>query len=383
MRGMVCGMNADNNRILSLDVFRGITIAAMIIVNNMGDWSHVYEPLRHSRWHGLSAADCIFPFFLFIMGVAIPVSFSGYTRSVDAGRVLLMKIIRRSLILFALGFLLNLVPRFSFSDVRIPGVLQRIAVCYFAASILYTHTRTHRWMLPVVACGCIVLHWLLLACVPVPGFGAGDLSPAGNLSRYIDLAVFGGHTYAHAIVRGMDPEGILGTISAIATTLFGVIAGGMLTAQWTSEKKAREMFLFSGFLVAAGYVMSNWLPLNKSLWTGSYAAFTAGIAAFFLLFLYRMVDLKGRRLWAGPFRVLGVNAITVYVASTFIAKLMVGFTFSSDEGQTVSIKSYLYTHGFALWLDPHMASFMYAFAYLCVWTAMLYVLFRKKIFIRI
>src|SRR5712664_256104 len=201
------------SRLLSLDAFRGLTIAAMVLVNNPGTWVAVYAPLTHTRWHGLTPTDVIFPFFLFIVGVAIPLS------PPTAGRVL-----RRAAVIFALGIVLNGLPGFDWATIRIPGVLQRIAVCYLVAGVLFLVTgwRTHAF----VAAGLLLGYWVVMTAVPVPGYGAGDLGKAGNLAAYLDRALLGSHLWQAAKVY--DPEGILSTAPAVATALLGVLAGHWL-----------------------------------------------------------------------------------------------------------------------------------------------------------
>src|SRR6266513_3195272 len=213
-------------RLVSLDVFRGITIAGMVLVNNPGTWSHIYWPLEHAEWNGWTPTDLIFPFFLFIVGVAIPLAFGKRIERGDARRALFLKVLYRSAIIFLLGEFIAGFPHFHLSTIRIPGVLQRIAVCYFLASIIFIKTPPRT--LAIIAAALLVVYWLLMMYVPVPGYGAGDLSKEGNLAAYLDRLILAGHTYTPVY----DPEGLLSTIPAIATTLFGV-----LTGHWLQQRR--------------------------------------------------------------------------------------------------------------------------------------------------
>src|ERR1044071_1172510 len=206
-------------RLVSLDVFRGITIAGMVLVNNPGTWEHIYWPLEHASWNGWTPTDLVFPFFVFIVGVSIPLAFAKRLESGGSTRDLYLKIIKRTLIIFAIGLFLNGLPYFSLAEYRIPGVLQRLAVCYFFASIIFLNTKVRTQI--AIALGLLIFYWLLVRLVPAPGFAAGDLTREGSLPSYIDRVVFGKHVWAQA--RVYDPEGLLSTIPAISTALIGVL----------------------------------------------------------------------------------------------------------------------------------------------------------------
>src|SRR4030095_8127084 len=221
---------SERRRLISLDVFRGITIAGMVLVNNPGSWEHIYWPLEHAQWHGWTPTDLVFPFFLFIVGVSITLALSNRVERGSNKRDLYLKILKRSLIIFALGLFLNGFPYFNLSELRIPGVLQRIAICYFFASIIFLNTKLRTQIFITIAL--LLLYWALMKLVPAPGFVAGDLTKEGSLASYIDRVVFGKHVWAQAKVY--DPEGLLSTIPAIATALMGV-----LTGQWLRSEKSR------------------------------------------------------------------------------------------------------------------------------------------------
>ena len=234
-----------NTRLISLDAFRGITIAGMILVNNPGSWSTVYSPLLHAPWHGWTPTDFIFPFFLFIVGVAMTFSFAKQLER-SSRKDIYLKIVRRSLILFGLGMFLALFPFFNFSTVRIPGVLQRIAVCYFFASIIFLNTdlKQQAW----ICGGLLLFYWAIMALIPVPEYGAGDLSTEGNLAAFVDAALLKGHIWK----ENWDPEGILSTIPAIATTLTGVLTGHLLRMEIDKRDIAGWLFTAGWIAILAG-----------------------------------------------------------------------------------------------------------------------------------
>src|SRR5215510_13690354 len=214
----------QTQRLVSLDVFRGITIAGMVLVNNPGTWEHIYWPLEHASWHGWTPTDLVFPFFVFIVGVSIPLAFAKRLEGGGSTRDLYLKIIKRTLIIFAIGLFLNGLPYFGLAEYRIPGVLQRLAVCYFFASIIFLNTKVRTQI--AIALGLLIFYWLLVKLVPAPGFAAGDLTKEGSLPSFVDRVVFGKHVWAQAKVY--DPEGLLSTIPALVTTLIGVLTGHWL-----------------------------------------------------------------------------------------------------------------------------------------------------------
>lgn len=367
---------AQPGRLLSLDVFRGITIAAMILVNKPGTWEAVYPPLRHADWHGWTPTDLIFPFFLFIVGVSITLSLAGKVTAGSRRRDLYLKIIRRSLVIFALGLLIYGFPSYDLSTLRIPGVLQRIAVCYLVASIIFIKTD---WKgQSIIAAALLLLYWLVMMVAPVPGYGAGDLSREGNLSAYLDRLLLSGHIYTPLY----DPEGILSTVPAIATTLFGILAGHWLGSRRDEMEKTAGLFVAGAFAIFTGWAWGAAFPINKALWTSSYTVFTAGMAAQFLALCYWIIDIKDYRQWATPFVVFGVNAITVYVLSTIMVMTLDVWHIQAD-GMEVSLKAYLFDQLFASWAAPAKASLMWAISYLLIWYALMWLLYRKRIFIKV
>jgi predicted acyltransferase len=357
----------EKGRLLSLDVFRGLTIAGMILVNNPGSWDHVYPPLLHAEWHGWTPTDLIFPFFLFIVGVSMSFAFS--SRAGEPRGVVVRKVVRRSLVLFGLGFFMAAFPRFDFAHVRIPGVLQRIAVCYLAASLLVLFTRRRTEVAVVV--GILVGYWLLMR---------GDLSPEGSLSARLDRLVLGVHLWKPR----WDPEGILSTFPAIATTLIGYFFGERLRRRTDDgHETAASLFTFGWILVLAGLAWSIWFPINKNLWTSSYVLFTAGAALQFLAFLYWVVDVKGWRAWTYPAVVFGRNAIALFVLSGLVAKSMILYKVARPDGSTASLYQLLYEKAFASWAGPLNGSLAFALATILFWWLALSFLYRRKIFITV
>jgi len=371
-------------RLRSVDVFRGATMVAMILVNNPGDPGTTYWPLQHARWHGWTPTDLVFPFFLFIVGVAIVLALK---RRVDAGAAvgpLHVKIIRRSLILFGLGLFLSgfpfglFGPR-SLSELlevwRIPGVLQRIAVCYLVVSLLVLHCRVRT--LKVLTVVFLVGYWALMTLAPVPGQGAPNIDePGGHLSAWLDRAVFGDHVWEQAVVY--DPEGILSTIPALATTLFGVFAGLLLAARVEPVERVARLLVAGAALVVGGHVWGWFFPINKPIWTSSYVVFTAGLAFSALALCYWLVDIRGERTISSFFVIYGVNAIAVYVGSGGLARML-----AILEIGGVPLKQIVYEALFASWLPPHAASLLYAVTWVAGWFVVLAWMYRRRFFIKI
>lgn len=366
---------SDAQRLVSLDVFRGITIAGMVLVNNPGTWQHIYWPLQHAQWHGWTPTDLVFPFFLFIVGVAIPLAFGNRLESGRSTRDLYLKIIKRTLIIFGIGLFLNAFPYFGLSELRIPGVLQRIAVCYFFASIIFLNTRIAAQI--AITIGLLIFYWLLVALVPAPGYAAGDLTKEGSLPSFVDRVVFGpNHVWAQAKVY--DPEGLLSTIPALATAMIGVLTGNWLRTEKTRYEKAAGMFVAGAVCLAIGWAWNSFFPINKALWTSSYVLFTGGLALQFLAFCYWLIDIKGYRRWAKPFEVFGMNAIALYVGAGLMAEL-----FGVIRIQGVPLGASIYRNAFASWASPVNASLAFAISFVLVWLVLMWILYRRRIFIKV
>jgi len=363
-------------RLSSLDAFRGITIAGMILVNNPGSWEHVYAPLRHARWHGWTPTDLVFPFFLFIVGVSVSLALSRRMDRGDSALSLYVKIIRRSLVLFALGLALRLAFRFDLEHLRIPGVLQRIAVCYLLSALIFTRTG------PTWRAGIVVIllagYYLLMKLVPVPGYGAAVWTPEGNLCGYLDRKILGGHLYTPAF----DPEGILSTLPALATTLIGSLAGDWLRSPRNVFHKSAAMAAAGALLAASGLFLHPYFPINKQLWTSTFVLFTAGAALLMLSVFAVLMDGPGTRKWASPFLVLGTNALFVYVASTLMAKVLISAKVSAAQG-TVSLQRFLYLYLLVPAAGYRNASLLFPLLFLLFWVLVMIPLYRRKVYIRI
>lgn len=366
-------------RLVSLDVFRGITIAAMVLVNNPGTWEHIYWPLQHASWHGWTPTDLVFPFFLFIVGVAITLAFGSRVDSGRSKRDLYLKVIKRSLLIFAIGLFLNGFPYFSLSELRIPGVLQRIAVCYLVASIIFLETKIRTQV--VITIALLLIYWFLVEFIAAPGFAAGDLTKEGSLPSFIDRVVFGKHVWAQAKVY--DPEGLLSTVPALSTTLIGVLTGHWLRTKGSAYEKVAGLFVGGAVCVALGWAWNPLFPINKALWTSSYVLFTGGLALQLLALCYWVIDIKGYRRWAKPFEIFGVNAIALYVGAGLMAALLGLIKLTGSDGTKIPLGSWIYDNLFASWASPVNASLAFAIVFVLVWLGLMWVLFRRKIFIKV
>ena len=364
-------------RMASLDVFRGITIAGMILVNNPGSWEAIYSPFEHAAWHGWTPTDLVFPFFLFIVGVSITLALARRAESGGSRRDLYLKIIRRTLIIFALGLVLGGFPTYDLSIIRIPGVLQRIAVCYCIASIIFLNTRWRTQAL--IAAALLILYWLLMKLTPVPGFGAGNLEMEGNLAAYVDRRLLGGHTWKPLY----DPEGILSTIPAIATALCGVLTGHLLRSKREPLEKVAVMFVAGMAAIVAGWIWNFWFPINKALWTSSYVLLTAGLALQLLAFCYWLIDIKGYSRWAKPFLIFGTNALALYFLAELFARIISIITFARADGSRVDLQALVYENLFASWAQPKTASLLMALCTVLLWLGVMALLYRKRIFIKV
>jgi len=363
-------------RLESLDVFRGLTVAAMILVSTPGSWAAVYTPLDHAIWNGWTPTDLVFPFLLFAMGAALPFALA---RRRGTPRRVRQHVIRRAAILFALGLLLNAIetpPPLHVATFRILGVLQRIALVYAAIAALTERTS---WRVQVAAAiALLVGYWALLTLVAVPGHGAGVLTPEGNLASYLDRALLG----RHMLTPQYDPEGLLSTLPAIATALCGVFAGAWLKKPDGARRTIRLWAL--GFAaMAVGFLWGVVFPINKNIWTSSFALFSAGLAAQALALCHWLVDTMRWRAWARPLAAYGRNTLVAYFLSVGFDAVLTRWRIADGA----SLKGFLYRVGFASWLRPccgaEAASLGYAIAYVVLWGAILFEMHRRRIFVGI
>lgn len=371
-------LELSSTRLIALDVFRGLTVAGMILVNNPGSWSAQYAPLKHAEWHGWTPTDLVFPFFLFIVGVSITLALAPRVERGDVTGTLALKIVRRSGVIFLLGLLLAAFPYFRLATLRIPGVLQRIAVCYLIASLIFLRTRARTQV--IITLALLVGYWLLMTLTPVPGYGAPDLTTDGSLAAFVDRLLLTGHTYRKAFP---DPEGILSTLPAVATTLTGVLAGHWLRSEKTLPERIAGMFVVGLGLTILGLTWNGVFPINKPLWTSSYVVLTTGLALQFLAACLWLVDVRGYRRIAFPFVVFGTNALAVFVLSGLAAKVLPLIKIPRGVSGSVNAHTFLYETLFASWATPVNASLMFALAYVGVWFGLMWMLYARKIFIKV
>jgi predicted acyltransferase len=379
---------------VSLDVFRGATIAGMILVNDPGSWSHIYPPLEHAEWNGWTPTDLIFPFFLFIVGVSLTLSFpSRIARGLSRGK-LAIHVVRRSALIFALGLFLNGFPEFDLSSIRIMGVLQRIALCYLVAGLLYLATfrkeivadgtarvRANLRVTAVVAIALLIGYWAAMTFVPVPGHGAGHLGKDDNLGAYVDRTLMGGHLWSESVT--WDPEGFLSTFPAIASLLIGILAGEWLRSDRRAERKALGLAAAGLALLVVGRLLHPFFPINKNLWTSTFVLFTGGFAMLALAFCYWIVDVRNWRPWTPPFLVFGMNAILAYALAAIVSEISTDFEFLQFHGRDTTLHGWVYDRFFIPYLSPVNASLAFGIFFVFVIFVLLWPFYRWKIFLRV
>lgn len=364
-------------RLQALDVFRGMTIALMILVNTPGSWSYVYAPLEHAHWHGCTPTDLVFPFFLFVMGVAMPYSFRqfDYKLSPAVG----VKIMKRVLLIFLIGLALNFFPfKTGLSDLRILGVLQRIAVTYGIAAFLCLCL--NRIKLILLSGLLLVGYWLLLS-----GFSSGEpYSLEGNLVRSVDLAVLGAGHMWHGKIIAFDPEGLLSTLPAVVTVLTGYLTGLYIQSHPDLRQAVYKTTLAGAAAVVTGWAWGVVFPINKSLWTSSYVLYTSGLALIILSFCLYVIDVKGYRKWSMPFYVFGRNSLFVYVLSIIWVKtLLYLIRITESDGSVVSGYSWIFREWFLPAAGYYNGSLLFALAHVALFWILALVLYKKKIYVKI
>jgi predicted acyltransferase len=413
-------------RLISLDVFRGLTILLMTIVNNPGSWGHIYPPLAHAEWNGCTPTDMVFPFFIFIMGTAIP--FAMPNKQFDI--TIFNKIIVRSLRIFCLGLFLNyfskielfslegisplafrlvitfgvayaLLGNFSlkiktylvfgifatllflaysqieaYQDLRIPGVL------YFFSSLLYLKTNQKTQLL--IASFILVSYWLLMTFVPVPGVGEPSFEKGTNLAAWLDNLVLNGHLWAYS--KTWDPEGILSTLPAIATGIFGMYIGQILNLQIPKIEIAKKTVIIGIALVITGLIWNIVFPINKSLWSSSYVLYTAGIATLCLTLLYYIIDVSSYKKWTKFFLIWGVNPMIVFFFSGVIPRVLSSIKVQNPEAtaEQINLQNFIYTYGIVpLFNNPLNASLAFALLYALLWSVILWVFYKNKLIFKV
>jgi predicted acyltransferase len=396
--------HTTRERLLSLDVFRGLTIAGMLLVNDPGTWSAIFPPLGHAEWHGWTPTDLIFPFFLFIVGITTHLSLSARRARGDDDSALVKQILRRGLIIWLLGFLMALFPFYQWGNiealpnaslwdrivwrldhVRILGVLARIGIVYILAGLLTLKT-TLRQQIYIIA-GLLFGYWFAMTLIPVPGeneIGALLLHTKDrNLAAFVDRAILTTkHIWTGSVTY--DPEGILSTFPAVATAMLGVLAG-----RWIAVREKPLLERITGLFAAGSLgmvvgLMWNWsFPINKNLWTSSYVIFTAGMACVALATIMWLVDYANVKWWTKPFVVFGVNPIVAFVGSGVMARIIYTLWKVDYQGRSVSIQSAIYQAGYASWLPPRVASLAFALSFVLLWYGILLILYRRNIILKV
>jgi predicted acyltransferase len=363
-------------RLVSLDAFRGATIALMVLVNTAGgDVS--YAPLNHSEWNGWTITDMVFPSFVWIVGVAITLSLGKRLAAGVPKSQLFWQILRRAAVIYVLGLITYVAPTFNLGTQRVLGVLQRIAICYLIASSIYMTTRVRGQILWIL--GLFTSYWMLMTLVPVPGYGPGDLGVEGNLSHYVDSIVLGRHNYAGT--KTWDPEGIISTFPSIGTALLGIMAGHILRLRKELAERTTWLFLTGNVLIAVGLICDIWMPINKKLWTPSFSMFMAGCDFVIFAGFVWLIDGRGYQRYVKPLVIMGMNAIAVYMASELIETAL-GMVHPDASRPRLSLHGWLYEQLFASWASPMNASLLYAITYVLLMYLIAYGLYRKRWFLR-
>lgn len=374
-------------RLTSLDVFRGISIAGMILVNMAGVADDVYPPLAHADWHGCTPTDLVFPFFLFIVGVAMTFSLSKYTQENKPTSAVYWRIFRRAAILFVLGLLLNGfwnkgIWTFDVSNIRIMGVLQRISLTYLFASLAVLNLpRKGQWILALVL---LVGYWLAMMYVPVPGYGAGVLTREGNFGAYVDrLIIPKAHLYAGDGFKNLgDPEGLFSTIPAIISVLAGYFTGDWIRKQPVQTRTSVGLALFGIGCLIIGWAWGWVFPINKKLWTSSYVVFTSGWALLLLAACYELIEVKLIKRWSKPLEIMGLNAIALFVASVLLIKILVRTKIGTGESAP-STYHWIYQNVFASWAGTFNGSLLFALVTVLLWWAVAVLMYRQRWFLKV
>jgi predicted acyltransferase len=379
---------AKRERLTALDVFRGLTIAGMLLVNNPGSWGAIYPPLRHAAWHGWTPTDLIFPFFLFIVGITTHLSLAARRVRGDDNTKLVRQVLRRGGIIILLGLFLSgfpFIPKFGFdfSTMRIPGVLQRIGVAYIIAALLTLRTRPRtQW---VIVSALLLGYWAIMTLVPVPGTGAVGAAalatPDGSLAAWLDRTLLGDHLWR--VSKTWDPEGILSTLPAVATVMLGIFAGRWIASPRALVQRIAALFAVGSIGMVVGLIWNWWFPINKNLWTSSYVVFTAGMACVTVATCLWLIDVQRITRWTKPFVVFGMNPIIAFVGSGMMARLIGSIIKVGQGGQSVSLQKAIHDFAFASWLAPMNASLFYALCFVGVWFLILWLLHRKRVFLKV
>jgi predicted acyltransferase len=401
---------ATRERLVSLDVFRGLTVAGMLLVNDPGTWSAIYPPLRHADWHGWTPTDLIFPFFLFIVGITTQLSISARRARGDDERAIVRQILRRGALIFLFGFLINGFPFFTWGAVpgnpdasfldrvvdrlenwRIMGVLQRIGVAYLVSALIATRASLRTQVVTTAAI--LMGYWFVMTVLPVPGtngtpgallLGRGETTMAGYWDRVLlDWTRFGLGNHLWINSRTWDPEGILSTAGAIGTALLGNLAGRWIAEPRPLLERIAGLFAAGAIAMMVG-LMWHWsFPINKNIWTSSYVVFTAGLASVSLATILWLVEIQNWRAWTKPFVTYGLNPMVAFVGSAIMARLIYSILKVESDGQRIALQAWIFRTFFASWLSPMTASLAFALAFVAFWYGVLLLLQRRNIVFRV
>lgn len=379
------GNSVPSPRLMSIDIFRGLAVAGMILVDNPGSDDLAYASIKHAEWNGWTPADFIFPSFVFLVGVSMVFSFAARLRRGESRQRIFRHAVVRALILIAIGLFVNAMPIYGL-DVhawRIYGVTQRIALCYLVASVfvLWSHRRGQA----IALLACLVGYWAILRFVPVPGFGVPGrdipfMDPERNIVAWLDRKLLMGRLYD----KVRDPEGLISTIGAIATILMGVLAGQWMRSAADQRTKAWRMAAVGALGLVAGLVWNPWFPINKNLWTSSFVLLTGGFALMFLAFLYWAVEIKNwRGVWTTLILVFGMNAIAGFVADSVVYGPGYSFTVKSAGGADISWHEAAQAKLLSFGLTAANASLVYSLAAVLFCWFLLWLLWKKRIFLKV
>jgi predicted acyltransferase len=365
---------AKTERIISIDFLRGLTVAFMIFVNSPGSWDYVCPWFAHAKWNGCTPTDLVFPFFLFIVGLSVHFSLLPY-QSAPKTLHLLFKITKRAFLLFFIGVLLNGFPYYHLETLRVPGVLQRIAIVFFVCAITFLYT-SRRFQIGLIVL-LLLVYWYLLTFFPVPGTGISTMEPGSNLAAWLDHQLLHDHVWSQT--KPWDPEGVLSTIPSIASGLIGVITAYLINTSEDKRTKTIHLFILANAFLLVGAAWNAFFPFNKNLWTSSYVLFTSGIAIHALAIGYWVIDISARKGFTKPFIAFGSNAITAYIISEIVEACLNIIPL----GEGVTLKSWVFEHAYASWLNPFAASHLMALTFVLLVYIPVYVLYKKRILIKI
>lgn len=352
-------------------------MALMVTVNTAGS-DAIYHQFAHQPWHGWTVADTIFPSFLWIVGLAITLVLGRKVESGVAKSALVKQALRRSVILYVLGLIVYVAPRYDLSTQRILGVLQRIAICYLIATLVFLFTGFRTQVLLTI--GLLAAYWAVMKLFAAPGYQAGDLTIEGNFAHYVDSVVLGAHNYAQT--KTWDPEGVLSTLPAIATTLFGVLGGYLLRWKRDLSEKVVWFLVIGNALLFAGLFCDIWLPINKHLWTSSFAIFMAGLDFVVFGMMLWLIDGCGYKRVARPFAILGMNAIAVYMLSELGAEALADIRVTTAVGRE-SLSHLIYRSAFLPVFSDQTAALLYGIAFMLLMYVFAYLLYRRQWFLRV